>query len=115
MAYFPYVTPRGDITFPAFFIVVFKMAANSRLVELNKKTKSTSVKILKSFLHGVRYVVFCTWFQRLPFWSEKCFSLLIKTLIFIVIVYYCVTVISPLWILCSLLPLEHKIRISSPP
>ena len=35
-----FFTPRGDMTFPAFFIVVvFKMAANSRFVELNKKTK----------------------------------------------------------------------------
>ena len=76
--YGPMVAPRGDITFPAFFIVVvFKMAANSRFVELKKRqNKSILVNILKSFLHGVRYVVFCTWFQRQPFWSENCFSLL---------------------------------------
>ena len=54
MAYFQYVTPRGDITFPAFFIVVvFKMAANSRLVELNKKTKQVDI--------SENFKVFLTW------------------------------------------------------
>ena len=53
-AYFPYVTPRGDITFPAFFIVVvFKMAANSRFVELNKKTKQVDTR--------KHFKVFLTW------------------------------------------------------
>ena len=55
MAYFPYVTPRGDITFPAFFIVVvFKLAANSRFVELNKKTKQVDTSKHFSLSYVVR-------------------------------------------------------------
>ena len=54
MAYFPCVMPRGDITFPTFFIVVvFKMAANSKFVELNKKTKQVDT--------SKHFKVFLTW------------------------------------------------------
>ena len=41
-----------------FIVVVFKMAANS-VCRVEQKDK-IPVNILKSFLHGVRYVVFCT-------------------------------------------------------
>ena len=93
MAYFPYVTPRGDITFPAYFlVVVFKMAANSRFVELNKKTKQVDT--------NKHFKVFLTWCEvccvlYLDSASAVLFRKLfftIKTLIFIVIVYYCVTI-----------------------
>ena len=80
MAYFPYVKPRGDITFPAFFIlVVFKMAANSRFVELNKKTTCCEVCCVLYLVPASAVLV------RKLFFT-------IKTLIFMVIVYYCVTI-----------------------
>ena len=85
------------------------MAVNSRFVELYKKTKEVDASNHFKLLHVVKYVLYLvlssTVFVRKLFFT-------IKTLIFIVIVYYCVTVkvhiinrtlhgSSKIWILCS--------------
>ena len=91
--YGPMVTPRGDITFPAFFIVVvFKMAANSRFVELNKKTKQVDTsKHFKVFLTWCEVCCVLYLVSASAVLVRKLFFT-IKTSIFIVIVYYWVTV-----------------------
>ena len=104
---------------PAFFIVVvFKMAANSRFVELYKRTKQVDAS--KHFTLLMYLLVFLTCCEvcyvfylvlASAVFVRKLFFT-IKTLIFIVIVYYCVTVkvhiinrtlhgSSKIWILCS--------------
>ena len=90
---FPYVTPRSDITFPAFFIVVvFKVAANSRFVELNKKTKQVDTsKHFKVFLTWCDVCCVLYLVSASAVFVRKLFFT-IKTSIFIIIVYYCVTI-----------------------
>ena len=120
MAYFLYVALASGISITSrfFIVVVFKMAANSRFVELNKKTiqvdASKHFKLLMYLLvfltcreiHCVLYLVSASavLVRKLVF--------AIKTLIFIVIAYYCVPLevhiinrtlhgSSKIWILCS--------------
>ena len=94
------------------------MAANSRFVELNKKTKQVDAsKHFKLLMHLLAFLtcceVCCVFYLVLAsaVLVRKLFFV-IKTLIFIVIVYYCVTVkvhminrtlhgSSKIWILCS--------------
>ena len=98
--YFPYVTFASGISINSrlFIVVVFKMAANSRFVELNKKTKQVDVS--KHFKLSMYLLVFLACFEvccvlylvlASAVLVRKLFFT-IKTLIFIVIVYYCVTV-----------------------
>ena len=123
--------------FPPFIVAVLKMAANSRFVELNKKTKQVDAS--KHFKLSMYLLVFLTCCEiccvlylvlASAVLVRKLFFTM-KTLIFIVIEYYCVTVkahiinrtshgSSKIWMLCSrvhilFLPLEHKIHIYSQP
>ena len=86
MAYFPYVTLASGISMNSrlFIVVVFKMAANSRIVELNKKTKQVDAsKHFKILMYLLVFLTCCEAccvlylvLASATFWSKNCFSLL---------------------------------------
>ena len=120
VAYFPYVTLASGISINSrlFYCCFFsKSAANLRIVELNKKTKQVDAsKHFKLLMYILVFLtcceVCCVLYLALAsaVLVRKVFFT-IKTLIFIVIVYYCVTVkvhiinqtlhgCEKIWVLC---------------
>ena len=81
-----------------FIVVVFKMAANSRFVELNKKTKQVvASKHFKLLMYLLVFLTCCEvccvlYLVLVSAVLVRKLFFTIKTLIFIVIVHYCVTV-----------------------